>query len=208
MNAGLGNLTTLKTHLLAKSLRSGTDFDTTILAIGLGIAGLIDTYTNRKMAYKADASVTVTGDRDHYYVDRYPFVSITSVQMRYFRTDDWTDITDQPIQTNEETGLVRFGFTVGSSQLQLRIVWTGGYWFETLDQGDDGYPSAPPDGVALLPDEIKLAWLLQCGEVWNKMDKLGAGITREPDSLSKLGTLELSPLVKTMLQPHRRFQLT
>lgn len=208
MNAGLGNLTTLKAHLLAASMQAATDYDTKILAIGLGVAGLIDGHCNRKFAYEVDAQEICTGDRDHYYVERYPFTVISHVEMRYFMTDNWTDIDSQPIQINEKSGLVHFGYMVGRAPLQVRITYTGGFFFETKEPADGGYPTAAPDGAALLPDAVRLAWLIQCAEVWNKTDKLGAGIAQAPDAQTKTGELELSPIVKTMLRPFIRYQLT
>jgi hypothetical protein len=208
MNAGLGNLALLKAHLLAAGLQAATEFDTRALAIGKGVAAMIDTFTNRKMAYAVDYQEIIMGDRDHYFVERFPFVTISAIEMKYFRTDNWTSITDQPISENPISGLVHFGYTLGRNPLQCRLTYTGGYWFETKDQGEDGFPSAPPDGVSLLPDDVQLAWLLQSAEVWNKIDKLGAGIAQEPDAMSKIGSLELSPFVKQMLRPHVRYQLS
>jgi hypothetical protein len=205
MNCGLTNLDTLRKHLLAGSLAAETKFDGVIKVIGLGMAGLFETFTNRRLGYLANDSWVTMGNRSHIYVPRFPIVTLASVQMRYFRTDAWTDISDQPIMMNEETGLVGFGYTIG---LQVKVVWTGGFWFETLEPEDDGYPSGIPAGAVALPDALRSAFLLQCELVWALRDKLGTGLIDEPGKQTGIDKLEMSPMVREMLRPYVRYQLS
>jgi len=208
MNAGLSNLATLKGYLLPGTMQSDTQFDAKLALIGLGVAGLMETFCNRLFAYAAGDTVIFTGDRPHFYLPRYPFVSVAAVEMRYFDTDGWTAIDGQPIQTNPGTGLIQFGFEVGRRPLQVRVTYTGGYFYETKESTDIGYPTAVPSGATALPATVQLAWLTQCAEHWNKSDKLGAGLISEPDREAATGALKLSPGVREMLQPFIRYQLT
>jgi len=218
MKAGFSNLDTLRKFLLGNSLSPDHQFDAAITGIGLGMAGLCDAFCNRQFAYFESDTLIFSGDRSHYYLPRFPLVSIDQVQMRYFIADDWTDITGQPISWNAETGLLHFGYTLGRNPLQVKVTYTGGYWCETLEPDDENYPSDLPDAITnnqnlearkfLLPEIVKSAWLLQCQEVWNKRDKLGLAITDTPDKQVSLDKLALIPIARQMLQPHVRYQLT
>ena len=209
MNAGLSNLSTLKNFLLAQSLVAATNYDTAkIIPIGLGIAGLMNTWSGRNFGYDGNVTEVFSGDRPHWYLSYFPVLSVTSVSMRYFITDSWTNITGEPIQWNQTTGLLSFGYTLGRFPLQIQVVYAGGYTYEQLEPADEGYPTEQPSGTTPLPADVQLAWLLQCAEVWNKIDKLGAGIARKPDEMTLTGSLELSPGVKQLLQPYKRLQMT
>ena len=60
----------------------------------------------------------------------------------------------------------------------------------------------------LLPDEVRTAWLMQSREIWSKLDKLGAGLADKPDGQSATAALEMTPLVKRMMNGYIRYQLT
>ena len=209
MNAGLGNLATLKQFLLAASLRSGTTYDANITLIGKGVAALMDRFCNRGFAYASEA-IIFTGNRPHYYLPRFPFneSAALTVEMRYFLADAWADISGQPLQINSQTGLVHFGYTLGRDPLQVRVTYSGGYFFETKEPTDNGYPTTITAGATALPDDVQLAWLTQCMEVWNKIDKLGTGIIEKPNTAVLTDALQLSPMVKEILQGYVRYQLT
>jgi hypothetical protein len=212
MNAGLTNLTTLKNHLLPKTMATDDRFDQVITDIGLGVAGLFDTFLNRDLVYKEDDEVICSGDRPHFCLSRYPVVAIKSIAMRYFDSNPWQDITGQPMRTDARAGMVHFGGVLGTEALQVRIVWTGGYWYDQLDPDDEGYPGAAPTGAAVLPNELRSAFLLQCRAVWQAIDKLGADLTSTGSSsqfvTGSLSGLDLSPAVKQVLNEYIRYQLT
>jgi hypothetical protein len=207
MNAGFSNLQTLKNFLLASSLQTDTAWDSKILPIGLGVAGIANTWCNRVFGYSAAITEVFPGDRPHYYLRQYPLASIAQVNMKYFITDSWTDISGQPIQWNQETGLLSFGYTVGAFPLQIQVIYAGGYFYEQLEPADPGYPTAPPAGIPALPSDVQLAWLVQCAQVWNELDILGTGISANPDQVTNPQKLDLVPMVKQLLQPYRRYQL-
>lgn len=206
MNAGLGNLKELKSYLLAEALRNDSSYDAAIAFIGKGVAAMFDRHCNRNFAYAVDDQIIFTGDRPHYYLPRFPInesASIT-VEMRYFLADAWSDISGQPLSWNPQTGLLHFGYTLGRQPLQVRTTYTGGYWFDTTENATGSRPA----GATALPDDLKLAWLTQCAEWWNKKDKLGLGIVNEADKQTKTGALDLSPAVQQILQGYVRYQLT
>ena len=136
----------------------------------------------------------------------------------YCQADTWCEITGQPITVNFESGLLHFGYTLGRFPLQVQTVWDGGYWFETAEPDDDGFPSAAPEGATdpnglparffLLPDVLRSAFLWQCEALWAARDKLGVGLVNKPSAESGLAEAKLAPMVEMMLRPFVRYQLS
>lgn len=207
MNAGLTNLDVLKQLLLPGTMSAESRFDLEIRMLGLGVAAMFETFCNRRLGYLENDTVVFSGDRPHYYLPRYPISAVSKIEMRYFLTDAWNEITGQPINVNYETGLVHFGYTLGRWPLQVRATWSGGYWYETLEPGDEGYPSAQPDGVLAMPDGLVAAFHLQCHHIWDQKDKLGVNLVDKPKQ-STVQSLEMSPMVRQMIQPYVRYQLS
>jgi hypothetical protein len=209
MNAGLGNLDSLKKHLLSSRMTAEKRFDQVIQDIGLGVAAEFEKACNRKFARLVDDTYIVSADRVHVYLPRYPFESITSVE---FKSDEVTGWMIQPapyiVTKNLESGLVFLGAAVGPYWAHMRFTYIGGFWFENLEPDDAAYPSQAPAGATVLPDDLRLAWLLQCRNVWDSADKLGAGLIDKPKVQSALAELELSPRVKQTLTHHVRYAMT
>ena len=69
--------------------------------------------------------------------------------------------------------------------------------------------ASQPTGSTILPEAIRTAWLLQCEHVWRLRDKLGLslGNTDGDKPAPGLATLDLIPLVQSMLKDHIRFVL-
>jgi hypothetical protein len=210
MNLGLGNLDELKRHLLSESFVSRTDFDAAITIVGRGIAGQFDKYCNRNFERVADAKVEFTADRNHYYLPRYPLEVISSVEQRTSLAEGWVALpTNGIIQNLDETiGLIQFDGQLGHWSVRLRITYTGGNWFETLEPDAEDYPTDQPEGSTALPPDVKLAWLLQAGHVWATMDKLGTSIAQDDKAASTLSALDLIPEVKQALDSHKRYMIT
>lgn len=210
MNAGFSNLAALKASLLAAELRALTDFDTMLSNIGLGTSGMIEQHCNRKFIRAAGDTEVIPADRSTFVLSRYPIETITKVEAREDYQSAWQDLGLDAIRTvRESAGLVIMDSNadVGASFQDVRFTFTGGYFWETLDVGDAGYPSTQPSGSAALPDVVRLAWILQCKQIWDSQDRLGTGIAAKPGDRSKLGDLELLPAVKTMLQPFVRMSI-
>ena len=219
MNCGLTNLDTLKRGLLAGSLAGESKFDLALQMLGAGVRGAFEQFTNRRLGYKEDQTIVFSGDRPHYYLPGFPLSGIKKVEMRYFQTDSWTEITGQPINVNYENGLLHFGYTLGRWPLQVRATWSGGYWFEDKEPEEAGYPSARPavtdplalnngGAVADLPDELRSAFMWQCEAMWAARDKLGIGLVDKPNAQSETAKVGLAPMVKMILAQFIRYQLS
>jgi hypothetical protein len=217
MNCGLSNLATLKAWVLPVSLQSNTSYNTKLAIIGGLAAGLFNQFCNRTLQWGVAQQDIFTGDRPEWYVAAYPIATnndanqspqITSVNMRYFLTDNWTNIVGEPLQVDATKGKIHFGYTLGRAPLQVQVIYNGGYFYETLEPTDEGYPTAQPAGSTALPPEVLGAFLVQCAEVWNKLDKLGAGIAMNPDTITKTGVLDFSPLAKRVMQAYVRYQMS
>lgn len=208
MNVGLGNLTELKAQLLAKSLRASADFDAVITGIGKGVAGRFQKFCNRKFERAVDATFTCSADRDHVYLDRYPLEAISAVHLRTDAAVGWEAQSNFVINLVEASGKVFWGYAAAPHYGQLRFTFTGGFWFDTTEDATGVMPVGAPG----LPEELKLAWYLQCRATWQALDKLGTKIV-DVGSGSQfvsgtLNTLELVTEVKETLMNHRRLQLT
>ena len=202
MNAGLGNLTELKGQLLAASLRSDSNYDNVISAIGLGVAAQFDQYCNRKLARLQNDVDQFRADRSHYYLKRYPVESISLCQRQDTLTDGWINlpVTDLIQQWNLQIGYISFIALQGYEFSQLLVTYTGGFWFDSTEDGSGVQPS----GSTLLPADLKLAWYLQCQNVWRQWDKLGNQISEHPESQDAAQSIVLAPAVKELLDEHRR----
>ena len=226
MNVGFSNLDTLKKFLLPGTMQSDKTFDSTIAIIGKGVAGMFDTFCNRKFQFMDLDTIIFQGDRSHYYLPRFPLLSVATVEMRYFLADAWNNISGQPIAWNPETGLLHFGYTLGRNPLQVKVTYSGGYWFDPLEPDDSAFPSSQPDiianpvGVTLnggsleaikfnMPESIQTAWLLQCAEVWKRKDKLGVNLVDAPaEAHSREKLIDILPMVESILKPFVRYQLS
>lgn len=206
MKAGLTNLETLKRHLLAGSLASGKQFDLQIKMLGLGVAALFDKFCNRELLYHANAEVVTTADRSHLVVPCYPIVEVASVSTKGLGESDWTAQANEPQLFNATSGVVHFSGELGDDKTLVKVVYTGGYWFDENEPGDE--PGEAPEGAFELPDDLRSAFLLQVEAVWAQKDKLGSGLVDKPQATGSLQSVELLPLVKEMLRGYVRYQLT
>jgi hypothetical protein len=210
MNVGLGNLTELKGQLLAASLRSDTNYDAVITGIGLGVANLFDQYCNRTLARTVGKTDTFSADRRHWYLNCYPVEQITAVA----KCDDQADgFVASPLPPNESSliqqmqpdqGYIMFIAIQGYFFSRIRVVYTGGFWFDTTEDGSGVMPGT----ATALPAAVKTAWYLQCQEVWKQVDKLGAQIAQNPEGQSSVSSMRLAPFVKQLLNPFKRMQMT
>jgi hypothetical protein len=223
MNVGFGNLATLRSSILPPDLGSDTRFDPFIQALGLGVAGQIENFCNRQFAWAEGDQVEISVEALSYVLPRYPVQTITDVAVRANFTDAWNILNtgDVIAQLRAKSGIVEFWprwapplyFLYPSGGLRfalVRLTCIGGYWWEPLEPTDDGYPSTPPDCAAMLPDDLKFAWLKQCEFLWQQKDKLGVPLepqANEKVALNPLWQEGLHPAVKQMITQYRRFQI-
>lgn len=219
MNAGFSNLDWLKKQILSQPDVTEVRFDDLILAIGLGVAGQFAKFCNRDWMYRAGIQEVTTGDRSFWFVRCAPVTQFTAVNLRFFRTDAWTPILSQPLQADEEKGLIHFGYTLGVAPIQVQVIYNGGYVWEMLEPDDASYPSMVPVDVTsnpagidpekfMLPDELKFAWLLQCKHVWANLDKLGTDLLRSGKVSSLRFPEDFAPSVEQTLATFKRYQIT
>lgn len=208
MNTGFGNLDILKRFLLAPALQLGTDYDQKLLLVGRGIAAQIEQYCGRKFARVVAATYVTSGDKTRIVLDRYPIESITKVEMRDDLATGWVDqgaVNNVLFNLREEAGIIQFAGALGGGLSRIRITFIGGYFFETAEPTDSGYPTVQPAGSAALTDELRFAWLMQCQHVWAQMDKLGTAIAEKPTSDSPMLKLQWLPEVEDIIRDYRRF---
>lgn len=180
MNAGLSNLATLKAHLLTPALAASTDYDARIATVGAAMLGLFEQHTGRRITRKVGDTLTLPGGRTVFVLPRLPVESISAIEYREKSSDAWTACTEDLDYYDAESGVVHLTQPPVSNRGQLRVTWTGGYWFEQAEPADSGYPTTMPEGATALPAELQAAWLLQCAHAWRVIDQLGTAISEEP----------------------------
>lgn len=208
MNAGLANLATLRAFLLPVALQAGTDDDVALLEIGLGVAGAMERYCGRRFPRAVAVADIFGADRCQFVLARFPVEAVTKIERKLNEAEGYLEqsLVDAVQSIDLGNGIVYFpdNADAGPYYAQMRFTYTGGYFFNVKEPADNGYPTAQPSGSTALPDDLRLAWLLQCGEVWNKMDKLGTSIAEKPDASNLTSALTLAPLVKQTLDGYRR----
>lgn len=203
MNCGLGNLDTLKRHLLpASSMAGERRFDAVFIDLGQGVADDFENFCNRKFARMVGDQAIFQEDRASFVLPRFPIESISLVEVKLDDTDGW--VTQDPGWINSTSlmsGVVYLPEPpdAGPYWGDIRFTYTGGYWFEQIEPEDAGYPSAQPAGSFALPKGLKLAWLNHCRQVWNACDKLGTGLIDKPNVQTVIGDLDFSMAVKRTL---------
>ena len=211
MNLGLGNLAILKAYLLPPSLVAATDYDVQIIAIGKGVAAHMEQFCNRKFGRVVGETFAVNADRKSLVTERYPIETVTKIEIRDDLATGWVDqgaVNQVLFNIREEAGMLQFAGYLGASFSRLRVTYTGGYFFETAEPIDGGYPTATPVGSTPLPDELRLAWLQQCSHVWRQTDKLGTTIAEKPATGSPLLDLKWLPDVEDIILNFRRYAIT
>lgn len=203
MNAGLGNLDSLKRHLLAPALAAQTKYDAVITDIGLWMAGMFEDHCNRKFARAVGTQQEFPCDRASFVVSRYPIEdgSVSAMDTKNKESDSWTPQDIGLINSISYSAGIIFladNKDVGAYWSKVRFTFSGGYWWNTVD-GKESDPDVIPAGAIALPESLRGAWLTQCREVWNKIDKQGLGTVEKPDVRTAVGDLELIPIVKEAL---------
>jgi hypothetical protein len=206
MDLGLGNLIELKRRLLPATMLAQTTYDGAVAQIGRGVAGLFDAHCNRQFARLAGAVEQFNAERMNYILSRYPIETITTVEERSDMTSGWIAlaVTDLIQNRDDSAGLLQFASVQGIYLDQIRVTYTGGYWYDTTEDGT----GVQPVGSTLLPYDVKEAWFLQCQEIWDKRDKLGLSLIAKPETDSAVGKMQLTEITKTMLQGRIRYQMT
>jgi len=203
---GLGTLVQLKRFLLSAGIVAETTYDEVLTFIGKGVAAQIDRHCNR--TFKRGVSITedFRGGTDYLPLARYPVESIASIGLKSSGESVFTTQADVIDTAALDTGCLLLTGYIGSERDQLRVTYTGGYWYDVSDDGSGSQPS----GSTLLPAEIQMTWLYECQHVWEAANRLGITHIPQGDNAllnTRLGILELSPMSKAVLEPYRRLML-
>jgi hypothetical protein len=134
MNAGLGSLTDLKTRLLPAQSRAQTDSDAEILALGLGTARWFERYCDRRFARFVNDTYLCRADCSFVVLPRYPLESVASVETLTIGETVWTPLVES-WQLYPDAGLVDLVGAFGSTAQQLRLTYTGGWWWDETEDG-------------------------------------------------------------------------
>lgn len=206
MDLGLGTLATLKRHVLKPALAAETTWDAMLQDLGKGVAASLERYCNRKFARVVGATAEFSADRINLILPRYPVETITSLELRGSASEDYEVQTQADIiaERDDQAGLIGFLAPLGEYYGSIRVTWTGGYWYDTAETED----TSQPVGTTLLPADLRWAWVLQCQTIWEKVDKIGGGISGKPGAWSNLADLKLSAEVERMVANYRRMQMT
>lgn len=210
MNAGFSNLDTLKKRLLAGTMQSDKRFDSVLQGIGLGMAGLVEQFCQRKFALSATTE-SFGADRIQFLLSRTPLISVAKIEFKQDEATGWVEQQTTFIRTIDyDNGVIYLPdqSDPGDYWSLVRFTYTGGYWWEMLEPDNQDYPSTATAGATVLPDEIISAWLMQCEDFWSKRDKLGEGLLDTPGTQAKLEDIKLLPIVKLILGNFVKFNLT
>lgn len=203
MNAGLTNLTTLKSWLLPQSMRAQSTWDEVLVMIGRGVLAAMENYCGRRFGRVEQAVEKFQAGVEWVWLSRCPVEVVHQVEMRAAGAGEWQVMDEVVEQVNESSGWLKFVGQLGGENDMVRVVYTGGYW---IDETEDG-SGVKPEGAVAAPADLVWAWGLQCEHVWSRRDKLGAGLAQGAGKSADLGEMELVPLVKTALEPYRRLAM-
>lgn len=198
---GYRNLQWLKSRLLPAEMGDEPDHDADVTAIGLGVASLFDRFTGRQLRRTEGHVFGTRADQDEVVVDCYPIEEITGVHLVV--NGQAHDIATSVRGTQMKAGIVRFHGAPGSEADLIRLTLTGGFWCEDADEDDD-----PPVGSVVLPEELLLAWVLQCRAVAEAENTFRAKGAEKPDKKTggavNFESLDLLPMVRRTLQLYMR----
>jgi hypothetical protein len=202
-DCGLGVLAVLKAHVLAAALQERTEYDAALSVIGRGVAAAFDRHCGRTFKRAANAIEDFRGGRDVLHLSRYPVESVAGIGLQEIGDANFTEQGDVIENLLRFSGVLWLTCQLGTERAVIRVTSTGGYWY---DDSADQTGTLPANATAL-PADLRLAWLLQCEQVWAQRDNLGVGLTDKPGARAKLEAVELLPAVKEMLQPYVRMAL-
>ncbi len=205
MNLGLGNLASVKAYVLPGALSEETEFDARLATIAKGVTAALEKFCNRKLARAADDTFEFTGERAYVALPRFPIEEITALDQRFSIATGWeTQGLDLILNRDDSAGLLDFGAPLGSYQSHVRVTYTGGFFIETLEPSEEGYPSEAPEGATALPPDLLQAWLLQCQIIFERTRSLSTSGVKEK-AQAELGAMQLAEGVKEMVRPFIRF---
>lgn len=201
---GLGTLFEVKSAILPNALQADTFLDFRITALAKGCAKTFEQYCNRRFSYTVGEVEEFAADKMSYVLSRYPIVALTTLEQRSSIAGGWSTIDINNIyNARNRAGLLEFAYLMGVYSDALRVTYTGGYWYETKEPTDGGYPTAQPALTTIVPDDLKDAWYTQTQFLFERVDKLGKGALA--DGAAPVTDVKLLPSVQSVLDSFRRY---
>jgi hypothetical protein len=209
MNVGFSNLETLKGQLLAGSVKTSTQFDDIITALGLGVAGQFEHFTNRRFSYQVDAQEVFPADRAEFCLSRFPIQAVTLAEKKKCEADGFFALPAKFIRViDQANGIIHHGeCDAGRYFEQIRFTYSGGFYWNTAEQKDNPYPTAQPAGVPALPSDLLQSWFLQCKHIWKNIDKIGTDLLSDGGVKSLRFPEDFAPTVETTVGNYKRYNL-
>jgi len=209
MSAGFASLKYLKSQLLPEALREDTSYDAQLTALGLGVAAQIEKFCARKFGRVVGDTEIFPADRIEFLLSRFPVEAVSASHVKNNDTDGWVEqAAGFIVITDLKNGIINTGVEPGPYYALVKFTTTGGYWIDTSDLRDGTLPT----GATALPDDLLLAWLLQCKKVWEVADPMGTKLVPSKESVQLVGLslagLDLVPQVAALLGRHVRYQMT
>ena len=130
-------------------------------------------------------------------VDCYPIESITSVSIICNGSED--DVAGEILSVSEHSGIIEFGYVLGSYTERVKTVTTGGFW---LDDGSEMPASATP-----IPYDLVDAYVHQCQAVCEARGTFHTVSLRradQEDSGSNLKSLTITAAAEEVLKRYLR----
>ena len=199
MNLGLGNLAELKRNVLPEALLASDQFDALLIDLGKGVATEMETFCNRCFGRVAGEVDQFYGNRSYWILRRFPFETIASVEVQNGYAEAGVVQTSAIRSADEKTGVVDFGAVLGVKYDRIKITYTGGFWFDTSENGSGTLPG----GATALPADLSHAWHMQCQRVFEQRDSLGVGSIKE--KRTDVGNADWLPAVSKILTSYVRF---
>lgn len=200
MNAGFSSLTKLKAQVLPPAMRSRTDFDDALTALGLGVAAMMARFCDRTFERATGATFRQSANNVVFTLPRYPLESVSSAVVTH--ADGTTDdVTADLARIDLPSGTVCFEDPPGRQLDVITFTFAGGFWWDTTEDASGTLPS----GATALPADVQLAFFVQMRAVCKAQDLFGTAAVDGDSKAPKRDALELMPAVQSILNPHRRF---
>ncbi len=205
MDLGLGNLNDLKRELLPTAVRGDTQWDQPLQTVGKGVAAQFENFCNRKFSRVVADTYEFMANTSTVIVPRFPIEQVTLVEERDDLVVGWYTL-DGTILFNmrEAAGFLDFGMRLGPHLSQIRVTYTGGFWYDISED----YSGEKPEAAAEVPADLKAAWILQCQHVIERRDLLRSAAIKSTEQPQVVATIEILPINKETLKQYIRYAST
>jgi len=199
MNAGFGSVTLLKSLVLPVSLRAQSGWDDALARLGRGVVAQFEQFTGRTFGREADAEFFCDAARKVVSLPRYPLEEVSEIALRLSLEAGYEAQTDVIANTDLKAGLVILSQPLGSIDDQIRVTYTGGFWWDTTEDSSGTLPT----GAATVPDDLITAWMMQ---VQHAAQQTNLFTTQAIDvKKANVAEYDLIPAVKRTLLAHIRY---